>query len=162
MKEVADNQFLQLRGNVWTYCRRVPTALVAAVGRTFIKKSLGTSDIKEARKLRNTETVRIDAWFEKLANAETQSSPAKSPSKPRPSDISYASLEEHVRRSANTLDRKASNRYSVDPTIDGEELKEMKMNAEQELGIEPPRLCRRPQLVRSRVYDKQNDEQIFS
>jgi hypothetical protein len=27
---------------------------------------------------------------------------------------------------------------------------------------EPPRLCRRPQLVRSRVYDKQNDEQIFS
>ena len=27
---------------------------------------------------------------------------------------------------------------------------------------EPPRLCRRPQLVRSRVYDKQNDEQILS
>ncbi|WP_162895194.1 hypothetical protein [Rhizobium terrae] len=27
---------------------------------------------------------------------------------------------------------------------------------------EPHRVCRRPQLVRSRVYDKQNDEQIFS
>ena len=27
---------------------------------------------------------------------------------------------------------------------------------------EPRRVCRRPQLVRSRVYDKQNDEQIFS
>jgi hypothetical protein len=27
---------------------------------------------------------------------------------------------------------------------------------------EPPRLCRRPQLVRSRVYDKQDDEQILS
>ena len=27
---------------------------------------------------------------------------------------------------------------------------------------DPPRLCRRPQLVRSRVYDKQDDEQIFS
>ena len=27
---------------------------------------------------------------------------------------------------------------------------------------EPRRICRRPQLVRSRVYDKQNDEQILS
>lgn len=27
---------------------------------------------------------------------------------------------------------------------------------------EPPRLCRRPHLVRSRVYDKQDDEQILS
>ena len=31
-----------------------------------------------------------------------------------------------------------------------------------ELRTEPPRVCRRPQLVRSRVYDKQNEEQIFS
>jgi len=56
MKKVADNQFLQLRGKVWTYYRRVPTDLVPALGRTFIKKSLGTPDIKEARRLRNIES----------------------------------------------------------------------------------------------------------
>ena len=135
MNEVADNQFLQLRGKVWSYYRRVPTALVAAVGSNFIKKSLRTSDIQEARKLRNLETVRIDAWFERLANAEAHSSPTGSPPKSSPSDISYALLEEHVRRTVNTLDRKSSKRFSFDPPVDSEELKELKMNAEVELGI---------------------------
>lgn len=39
---------------------------------------------------------------------------------------------------------------------------EAEVEARQLGDTEPPRLCRRPQLVRSRVYDKQNDEQIFS
>lgn len=33
---------------------------------------------------------------------------------------------------------------------------------EQPPGIHTRRVCRRPQLVRSRVYDKQDDEQILS
>jgi regulator of nucleoside diphosphate kinase len=41
-------------------------------------------------------------------------------------------------------------------------LEEGRLEVLQVEHVEPPRLGRRPQLVRSRVYDKQDDEQILS
>jgi hypothetical protein len=66
LKKVADNPYPQLRGKVWTYYRRVPTHMVPALGRVFIKQSLGTADITESRRLRNIKTVRVDALFAEL------------------------------------------------------------------------------------------------
>ncbi|SIO36044.1 hypothetical protein SAMN05444722_1663 [Rhodovulum sp. ES.010] len=53
---MAETHHLQKRGQTWHYYRRVPTALVRVVGKTFVKKSLGTSDLKEAKILRNALT----------------------------------------------------------------------------------------------------------
>lgn len=131
---MADNQFLQLRGKVWTYYRRVPTHFVPAFGRTFIKKSLGTTDIKEARRLRNIETVRVDALFTRYENGGSVQ-PILGAARANTNDIPLAVLEEHVRAAVAALDRKATDRLAVDPPADGEELREMRMNAEVELGI---------------------------
>ncbi len=68
MKDVSKKQYLTKRGEVWHYHRRVPISLVPAIGKAFIKKSLGVSDLKSAQRLRNILNVEIDAEF---ASAES-------------------------------------------------------------------------------------------
>lgn len=49
-----ENQYLKLRGNLWWYQRRVPTALRERFkGETMISESLNTGDIREARAKRD-------------------------------------------------------------------------------------------------------------
>ncbi|WP_206483270.1 tyrosine-type recombinase/integrase [Thalassotalea sp. G2M2-11] len=49
-----ENQYLKLRGNVWWYQRRVPTALRERFkGQTILSQSLNTGDIREARAKRD-------------------------------------------------------------------------------------------------------------
>ncbi|NVK23757.1 MAG: tyrosine-type recombinase/integrase [Gammaproteobacteria bacterium] len=49
-----ENQYLKLRGNIWWYQRRVPTALRERFkGETIISQSLNTGDIREARAKRD-------------------------------------------------------------------------------------------------------------
>jgi hypothetical protein len=52
MKAVPKQHLLK-RGDIWHYQRRVPRELVARIGRTVIKRSFGTADLKQAKKLRD-------------------------------------------------------------------------------------------------------------
>lgn len=50
----SDNKYLKLRGEVWWYQRRVPAQLKHKFpNQTIISESLGTTDIREARRLRD-------------------------------------------------------------------------------------------------------------
>ncbi len=130
---MADDQYIRKNGNRFWYYRRVPTQLVPVLNRKFIKKSLRTSDPKTARALRNIETVRVDALF---AEAERESiGSASKPTGAMTKNVPFAVLEEYVRKAVNAIDRKTADRLAVDPASTSEELKEMQMNAEIELGI---------------------------
>lgn len=57
---------LQLRGNIYWLRLRVPDILRTSIGKTEIKKSLGTSDYKEAQLRSRIERVKIDAEWEAI------------------------------------------------------------------------------------------------
>jgi integrase len=133
MEKVADNQFLQKRGDNWSYFRRVPAHLVPLLKRTFIKKSLSTSDIKKARSLRNIETVRVDALFARLERNGIAALPGET--KLGAKHVSLPVLEEYIRKAVTTIDRQSEDRLAADPASSADELGDMRFNAEIELGI---------------------------
>ena len=50
------NQYLQLRGEVWHYIRRVPAVVMNMVGHDIISRSLETDSVSLARRRRDTLT----------------------------------------------------------------------------------------------------------
>lgn len=75
---MAETHHLHKHGQTQHFCRRVQIVLVPVVGKTFVKKSPETSDLEEAKILRNALNVQIDAEF---AAAEAQGEGAASPLK---------------------------------------------------------------------------------
>jgi integrase len=118
---------LQKRGSTWHYYRRVPLHLVPIIGKSFIKKSLGTGDKSEARKLRNLQDVMSDAMF--AAAEAALAAPDKSV---------HASLEmmtEYVRAKFAATDERYSKGLVAEPPVDQDDLKERLTTAEEELGF---------------------------
>jgi len=60
------NQYLQLRGEVWYYARRVPSLIVKEIGRSMISRSLETDSVSIARKRRDMCAGADDARWHKL------------------------------------------------------------------------------------------------
>ena len=120
---MAETIHLTKRGYRWHYYRRVPTAHVSIVGKTFIKKSLGTSDLKEARVLRNALNVQVDAEFAAL-DAQDVSQP-----------LSMSALTEHLRQHIAALDSRSAARLVADAPETETEKAEMKQDAEIGLGV---------------------------
>ena len=74
MADLAKNFNLIQIGNKWHYRRRVPRDLSAAFeGKTLIKYALKTSDINQARQLRDIEEVKWNEKFNKLRAGATVS-----------------------------------------------------------------------------------------
>lgn len=108
MKQVAETHHLQKRGNFWHYYRRVPKSLVSVIGKSFIKKSLGTQDLKSAKNLRNVLNVRYDAEF---AEAENAANTPVASAKP----VTLSVLQEYIRRHVQTLDQCSAARSIASP-----------------------------------------------
>ena len=60
------NQYLQQRGEVWYYIRRVPTILTEEIGRRIISRSLETDSVSTARRRRDMCADADDACWNKL------------------------------------------------------------------------------------------------
>lgn len=125
---MAEAHHLQRRGNVWHYYRRVPKTLVPVFGKTFIKQSLRTHDIKAAKVLRNALNVKVDAEF---AAAEGAASTPTAPLKP----VSLTTVTEYLRQHIEALDQRNADRSIASPPESEDEKAEMIVDTEIGLGI---------------------------
>lgn len=116
----ADTLHLQKRGNIWHYYRRTPLHLVPIIGRRFFKKSLKTSCLAEAKKLRTIEDLKCDAQF---AAAEESLSPGTGAGT-TPTSVSLEVLIEYVRQMVEQRDKRSCAEFATDPPEGGEEWRE--------------------------------------
>lgn len=70
MKRVEDNSYLEQRGRVWWYNRRVPKKFAHLDSRKRIKESLGTTSLEQARYKRDRLAEADDHYWASLALAD--------------------------------------------------------------------------------------------
>lgn len=129
MKKVPETHHLRKREDTWYFVRRVPLHLVPAIGKTVLKKSLGTPDLKIAKAKRNAEEVAADALFARMEAALISGSDEAS------KEVSIAQLTDHLRAHIAKADARSAARLLADPPEDEAQKAEMTMDAEIILGI---------------------------
>lgn len=122
---MAETLHLQKRGDVWHYYRRTPRHLVPIIKKHFFKRSLKTSSLAEARKLRTVEDLKVDALFSAaeqhtLTNGNTGKT------------VSLGVLIEYVRQTVERLDRRSAESLITDPPQDRDELQDLWKEADYE------------------------------
>lgn len=127
-----DTLYLQLRGNVWTYVRRVPSHLVQTIGCRFIKKSLGVSDKASAKKMRAFEEARVNALF---SEAEKQLAGAAASEQVQLSTVSSERVMELVRHYVEAKDLRSKSELTAHPIQNADERTELLEDADEEVGI---------------------------
>ena len=153
MKQMADRTHLVPVGDTYYFRLRVPKDLLAYFGKTYIKKSLGTKSIKEAKKLRTIELLKCEAQFAAARESLIDAPPPKADDAGAVRDIAECSMElltDYVRSAvASDTERFIAELRQEGPSdLDG--LKELRIDAQQEWQImTDPGDPRRDQVIRN-------------
>lgn len=122
---MSGTQNLIQRNGTWYYNRRVPTHLVALVGKNLVRVSLGTGDKGEAKKRRAVKDVEWDARFEELEQTDASSSALQ----PTPGAAGF--VQAYVDRKTAEMEM----RFAIDPPSDREAINERIIEADQTVCI---------------------------
>lgn len=154
MTQMPDTKHLEQRNGTWQFRIRVPQDLRPQFhNRAFIKRSLGTKSLVEARKLRTIQLAACEAQFENARKSGTGDAPQIPPVGSEGRNVGDCSIEllTHYVRSAVTRD---TQRLTAEMRREGprdlDDLRELRIDAEQEWEIMTnPADPRRDQVVRN-------------
>src|ERR1035437_3676448 len=137
MKAMSSKYHLYKREGVWNYRRRVPTALIPSFGKKTIQFSLGTSDLKEAKKRRALEDLKTAAQFEaaekKLKGAAKGSDGLAIPVTGTP--LTEREAVQHVQEYVRQMDARSQRQLTEDPPGSGTECQEIEADVGYGLSI---------------------------
>jgi integrase len=137
MKTVSANNHLLRRNGVYYYRRRVPTHLVAALGRQFVQLSLDTTSLTQAKKLRTVKDLEWDAQFEaaekKAAASQAGSNSALHPTKAPV--LSEREVVELVRDYVERMDERFRGQLTDQPPESEQVKADLKMDDELDIQI---------------------------
>src|SRR5271165_4891884 len=116
MKTVSGNNHLFRRNGVYYYRRRVPAQLIKPIGSKVIQFSLGTTSLKEAKKLRTAKDLEWDVRFEACTKnlASSGAGSVASPSSAKAPPLSEPEMIRLVHEYVERMDERSRKRFVSD------------------------------------------------